>query len=519
MKNYKYIALFLLSLGVMSCEENTDFDPIEAPVMPQVQLNTNNLDFSKYIALGASFTAGYTDGALFTKAQENSFPNILASKFGTDFNQPLMKDNIGGFVFGGNATAEPRLYFNGAGPVRLEALPTTGLVDRAEGSSFNNYGVPGAKSFHLVAPGYGNPAGILAGSANPYYARMASSAEATVLGDVMAESPTFFTLSEVGGNDVLGYATSGGSGMDQSPSATNPTGNLDPATYGSNDITNPLVFDQVFRNMVMTMTTGGAKGVIATVPDITLLPYFTTVPYNPIPMDEATATGVNGAYAAYNAGIQQAFGALVALNAISEDMANAEVAKRTISFAAGQNPVVIIDESLTDLGALNSAFAGLPQLRQSTSQDLLVLPGSAFIGSLADPSNPSSVNGVGVPLADQWVVTASELASITTATSAYNATITDVASSNDNVALVDLNAILREASGGIVFDNYTITTSLVTGGLVSLDGIHLTGRGYALMANRMLGAIDDKFGSNFRTATNGLAKADDYPTNYNPALR
>ena len=236
-------------------------------------------------------------------------------------------------------------------------------------------------------------------------------------------------------------------------------------------------------------------------------------------LDEATATGVNGAYAAYNAGIQQAFGALVALNAISEDMANAEVAKRTISFAAGQNPVVIIDESLTDLGALNSAFAGLPQLRQSTSEDLLVLPGSAFIGSLADPSNPSSVNGVGVPLADQWVVTASELASISAATAAYNATITDVASSNDNVALVDLNAILREASGGIVFDNYTITTSLVTGGLVSLDGIHLTGRGYALMANRMLGAIDDKFGSNFRTATNGLAKAGDYPTNYSAMLR
>lgn len=519
MKNYKYIALFLLSLGVMSCEENSDFDPIEAPVMPVVQLNTNNLDFSKYISLGASFTAGYTDGALFTKAQENSFPNILASKFSTDFNQPLMKDNIGGFVFGGNVIQAPRLYFNGAGPVRLDALPTTGLVDRAEGSSFNNYGVPGAKSFHLVAPGYGNPAGILAGSANPYYARMASSAEATVLGDVMAQSPTFFTLSEVGGNDVLGYATSGGSGVDQSPSATNPTGNLDPATYGSNDITNPLVFDQVFRSMVMTMTGGGAKGVIATVPDITLLPYFTTVPYNPIPMDEATATAVNGAYAAYNAGIQQAFGALVALNVISEDMANAEVAKRTISFDVGQNPVVIIDESLTDLGALNPAFSALRQLRQTTEEDLLVLPGSAFIGTLADPSNPSSVNGVGVPLADQWVVTASELSNISTATAAYNTTITDVASSNDQVALVDLNAILREASGGIVFDNYTITTSLVTGGLVSLDGIHLTGRGYALMANRILGAIDDKFGSNFRTATNGLAKADDYPTNYNPALR
>jgi len=84
----------------------------------------------------------------------------------------------------------------------------------------------------------------------------------------------FFTLSEVGGNDVLGYATSGGSGEDQSPSDGNPTGNLDPSTYGANDITNPLVFDQVFRGMVSVMTSGGATGVIATVPDITLLPFF-----------------------------------------------------------------------------------------------------------------------------------------------------------------------------------------------------------------------------------------------------
>jgi len=64
-----------------------------------------------------------------------------------------------------------------------------------------------------------------------------------------------------------------------------------------------------------------------------------------------------------------------------------------------------------------------------------------------------------------------------------------------------------------------MTTSLVTGGLVSLDGIHLTGRGYALMANKILEAMDAKFGSNFTTATNGLAKADDYPTNFSPTLR
>jgi hypothetical protein len=522
MKNYKYIGLLLLSIGVVSCDVNNELDPILEDFVPVVAADANGLNFSKYIAVGASFTAGYSDGALFKASQESSFPNILASKFssvgGGDFNQPLMADNIGGLLFGGTKIQEPRLYFNGAGPTRLMAEPTTDVTLSVAGA-LNNYGVPGAKSFHFLAEGYGSLQGVPVGLANPYFARMASSPLATVLGDAMAQSPTFFTLSEIGGNDVLGYATSGGSGTDQSPSTGNPTGNLDPSTYGANDITNPLVFDQVFRGMVAVMTSGGAKGVVATVPDITLLPFFTTVPFNPVPLDAATASAVNAAYAQYNGGIQQAFGALVAGGAIPQALADAEIAKRTISFSAGQNAVVIIDEDLIDLGAINPAFSLLPQLRQSTSKDFLVLPGSSFIGTLADPSNPSSINGVAVPLADKWVLTSNELASIKVATDAYNAIIFDVAAANENVALIDLNAILEEAASGIKFDRYTLTTGLVTGGLVSLDGIHLTGRGYALMANRILGALDAKFGSNFTLATDGLAKADDYPTNYSPAFR
>jgi hypothetical protein len=515
MKNYKYIGLLLLSIGVVSCDVNNELDPILEEVSV-VAADANGLNFSKYIAVGASFTAGYSDGALFKASQESSFPNILASKFSTvgggDFKQPLMADNIGGLLFGGTEIAAPRLYFNGAGPTRLVADPTTDVTVSVAGA-LNNYGVPGAKSFHFLAPGYGNVQGVPAGLANPYFARMASSASATVLGDAMAQSPTFFTLSEVGGNDVLGYATSGGSGVDRSP---NTAENLNPANYGGNDITNPNVFASVFSGMVTALTANGAKGVIATVPDITLLPFFTTVPFNPIPMDASTATGVNSAYAVYNGGIQQAFAYLVAYTPMTQEMADAEIAKRTISFTEGANAVVIMDEDLTDLTGINP---GLISMRQSTAEDFLVLTGSSFIGTLADPSNPSSVNGVGVPLADKWVLTSNELASIKAATDAYNATIGEIAAANENVALIDLNAILREAASGIKFDRYTLTTNLVSGGLVSLDGIHLTGRGYALMANRILGAVDAKFGSNFTLATDGLAKADDYPTNYSPALR
>ena len=502
MNNYKYTLLLLLSLGLVSCDVNNELDEIEAEIVEEVLLNTNGLDFSKYVSVGASFTSGYSDGALFIAAQESSFPNILAGKFGTDFTQPLMNDNIGGMALGSSVVLEPRLYFNGAGPARLAATPTTQLTDVISGP-FNNMGVPGAKSFHLGVPGYG--------TLNPYFGRMASSPAATVLGDALAQSPTFFTLSEIGGNDVLGYATSGGSGVDQ-------TGNFDPSTYGGNDITDPNVFAQVFSGMTTALTANGAKGVVANVPYVTSLAYFTTVPHNPVPLDAATAAFVNGAYAAYNGGIQQAFGALVGYGLMTQEQADAEVAQRTISFAAGQNAVVIVDEDLTDLGAINPAFAAIPQYRQATADDLIVLTAASFIGTLADPNNPATVNGVGVPLANQWVLTAKEQAKVKTATDAYNTTIEAIVAANPNLALVDFKGVLQEASTGIQFDQYVMNTSLVFGGLISLDGVNLTARGYALMANKILAAMDAEFGSNFTMATGGLAKAKDYVTNFSPML-
>ena len=502
MKNYKYIGLLLLSIGVASCDVNNELDIIEAEAIPEVVLNTNGLDFSTYISVGASFTAGYTDGAMFKAAQENSFPNILAGKFGTEFIQPLMNDNIGGLVYGGTAVQPPRFYFNGAGPARLPATPTTELTTVLSGP-FHNFGAPGAKSFHLGVSGYG--------ALNPYFGRMASSPSASVLGDALATNPTFFTLSEIGGNDVLGYALSGGSGVDQ-------TGNFDPSSYGGSDITDPNVFASVFSGMVTALTANGAKGVVANVPYITDLANFTTVPYNPVPLDAATAGAVSGAYAPYNGGIQQALGYLASVGFISPADAAAEIAKRTISFSAGQNAVVIVDEDLTDLEALNPAFAGLKQYRHATADDLLLLASSTVIGTTVG-GNPQLINGVTVPLADNWVLTPQEQASIMTATDAYNTTIAAVASSNPNIALVDFKGVLTEASTGIQFDRYTMTTSLVTGGLVSLDGVHLTARGYALMANKILAATDAEFGSNFTSATNGLAKAGDYPTNYSAMLR
>ncbi|MGY8909029.1 MAG: G-D-S-L family lipolytic protein [Flavobacteriales bacterium] len=553
MKNYKYIGLFLLSLGIISCDVNNDLDPILEETGPVVQLNTNGLDFSSYVSIGASFTAGFTDNALFIQAQENSFPNILAGKFGTDFSQPLMNDNIGGLLLAGNVIQGPRLYFNGAGPTTLMATPTTEVTNSVSGN-LNNFGVPGAKSFHLVAEGYGNVQGVALGLANPYFARMASSPTATVLGDALAQNPTFFTLSEIGGNDVLGYALSGGSGEDRSPNT--PT-NLDPANYGSNDITNPNVFASVFSNMVTALTANGAKGVVANVPYITNLAHFITVPYNPLnPNDPETGATLKAQIPLLNS----------VYGAVNQIFIGAGEPERAIVFSETEtNSLVIYDEDATDLSAAITATLGasptfvpfvqslgLPaeaaplvagllgsqygKARSATAQDLFVLPSSSIIATVNNtaaaaiiaqsggllPANLAgqfSAEGVTLPLADKWVLTPQEQLAIKTATDAYNTTIAAVASANPNVALVDFKGLLEQSANGLAFDQYTLTTSLVTGGLISLDGVHLTGRGYALMANKILAAMDTEFGSNFTVATNGLAKADDHPTNYSPALR
>ena len=290
------------------------------------------------------------------------------------------------------------------------------------------------------------------------------------------------------------------------------TGNPDPSTYGPSDITDPTLFAGVFANIVQAMTANGAKGAVVTVPSIVNLPYFTTVPYNAVPLDQATADLLNAGYAAYNGGLQAAFAALTGTGLFTEE----ELNKRTINFTAGSNAVVIIDEDLTDLGAINPAFAGIPQYRQATADDFLVLTSSSFIGTTVG-GNPTLINGLSVPLADNWVLTPEEQSNIQTATDAYNAAITSIGNAN-GLAVVDLDGLPSEAAtSGTQFDDFTMTTTLVFGGMVSLDGIHLTTRGYALMAKKILEGIDATYGSNFGASGN-MPRANDYPTNYPPGI-
>ena len=134
-------------------------------------------------------------------------------------------------------------------------------------------------------------------------------------------------------------------------------------------------------------------------------------------------------------------------------------------------------------------------MRQANANDLIVLPAASVLGTQVG-DDPTAINGVSVPLANQFVLTATEQARVAAAGAAYNAAIQNIAAAND-IAFVDARSALAQvANGGVMSDGVMLTNEFVTGGAFSLDGVHPTPRGYAYTANLIIDAINSKYGAN-----------------------
>lgn len=451
----------------ISCE--TDFDTD----VNDVVVSSGEANFSTYVALGNSLTSGYRDGALYIDGQNESYPSMIAAQMklagGGDFVQPMMPNNTGGFTslfaasggkdFYGKITL--KLVSGSLSPV--PSAPGADLdVIGGTGKYFNNMGVPGAKVAHLLYPGYGNPANLLSGTANPYFVRFAASqSTSSVVSDALAQNPTFVSLW-IGNNDVLGYASTGGDG-------TNPITPVDGAVG--------VGFTNTYTALIGSIFPSGTtrKGVVANIPSVTNVPFFTRVPAKPISnLTDTQVSQLNAAYATYNAGLAQA----KTLGAITD----AEYQKRLIKFVSGAtaNGAVITDKDLTTV-------TGLPKYRQTTASDFILLTASSVL---------TSGGGTSSPLADNLVLTEMEAANVITATTAYNTTIKALAEAK-GLAFVDMNAKMVElnSKSGISWNGVKYSATFVTGGTFSLDGVHLTGRGYAVVANEFIKAINLKYNS------------------------
>ena len=511
MKFNNLIYITFCAVGFIACEPEFD-----NPIDESNDFTNGEADFSNYVALGNSITAGFASNALYITGQENSFPNILATNQfaavgGGDFVQPLAANNAGGLLLQGNPIQGRRLVLavDGDGnraPLEFTGLPIETEVSAALSGPFNNMGVPGAKSYHLLAPGYGNIGGVVPGLSNPYFVRFASSPMTSIVADALAQNPTFFSLW-IGNNDILGYATSGGTGVNQ-------TGNLDPSTYGPDDITDPIVFSSAYNGIVNQLTGAGAKGVLITLPDVTSIPFFTTVPNNALVLDAGQAANLTGFFQAF-VGI-----ATVALasppNNIPPQQAQAIAAQYALTFSEGPNRFLIKEESPTN------PFG----FRQMTEEELLVLTidqarlaqgyGSVVItpevlqvlgllqmGGTPTPEQAALVLNAVSPIEDGDVLDNFEIEEVSIATEAYNATIRAAASTN-SLALYDANAALKEvADTGISFNGGTVTAEFGSGGAFSLDGVHPTPRVHAIVANGISQAIEATYNANLPSVDPG----------------
>jgi hypothetical protein len=422
-----YFALAITFLS--SCNQEPD---VPAP-------KSGEADFSVFVSLGDSYTAGYTDDALSREGQESAFTTLMAANMSglgnNGYSVPFLPE---GTSVGSSLEGKMELQVTQAGlaPVTTDGNPellTDGSTWINREAPYHNLGIPGARSYHLVAPAYGDPTQG-GGNFNPFYARFATApGVSTALSDALALQPTFFSLW-IGGNDVLGYALAGGEG--------------ETAGMGGNDITPAGVFGQSMDFILSNLMELGTKGVIATVPDIDRLPFFNTVLPKMLELTAEQATDLNAAYK--QQGLDE------------------------ITFTEGANYFVVEDGDHPG------------GVRQISGDEKLLLTARENITAAGWGSQ--------FPIPGKYVLDTDELTAIGTATEAFNDIIRDRAEHFD-LALVVTNDLLNTTANGLVIDGATYSNAYITGGVFSLDGIHVTARGSAILANEFIDAVNGKYGS------------------------
>ncbi len=526
----KFYKLFLLLLvaGIVtySCdgiEDSLIDDQLEENPLPSpAEYTSGSADFSNYVAVGNSLTAGFMDGALYTGGQNNSIPAILSAQFtlagGAEANQPNV-NSANGFnsalsdVGNGVILGRTELDVSIPGPT-----PTQGEFPipafNGNKAELNNFGVPGIRVADLFNADIQNNAAL-----GLYYSRFASNpGSSTIIADATAANPSFFSLW-IGNNDVLQYALSGG--------------------ISEALITSQGDFQTDFGNALGAMVQTGSQGVVMNIPPVVILPFFQAVQWDVIAVDQTLADQLN-------AGLQSVNGAIQACSNFGVEQS--DIDRRLVSYSAGNNPILVIDEELDDLencfnmlqtlGQIDAqqraALVPYEQSRPLVSSELVLLTAGAVLNTpfQDDPTKPIGVviplgfNADGSLSGDKFYLTGEEQVNIVTARATFNAVIDGVIAATNNsvgsevVTLVDLHPTLADLFGldvatatqlalsedardpaaadgefGLTVDGFTLLPDFSPDGIFSTDAVHPNPRGNALVVNEIIKTIEASFGA------------------------
>lgn len=428
-----HVLALVCAVVVVGCKKDE-----KAPTTPETPWSAGSADFTRYVAIGNSLTAGFQSNALSSRDQMYSFPNLIAQAIRTtDFQQPLMREP---------GVGARKKLISLTGPVIIDEVgvnpadPASNL-NVALPRPYNNLGIPGAVVFDMVD----RPTSFQLKSfqrANPFFALIQRD---TALGRSIVEQakrlqPTFMTCW-IGNNDVLGYATSGGSG------APTPTAQ----------------FDALYSQTMDSLRAITPNVIVANIPDVTAIPFFTTVG------PSVRAALPAGIYLRYQKGT------------------NTGVSFDSTRFTESTPPLLLLT------GSTYASFLGRAggQGGGKYYRDFNISPLPPGI----DTTKPFGFHPQN-PWPGRFTLDADEQAVCAAAIAAFNNIIRTRAEAK-GFAVVDINGIFNtiRRDGLYVPGIGTFSPAFISGGLFSYDGVHPSSRGAAIVANEFLKVINAKYGA------------------------
>ncbi|WP_347157509.1 SGNH/GDSL hydrolase family protein [Pontibacter chitinilyticus] len=143
------------------------------------------------------------------------------------------------------------------------------------------------------------------------------------------------------------------------------------------------------------------------------------------------------------------------------------------------------------------------QVREATTADFVLLTSTVGtpepVGPMTIPHGFSPYN----PLTNGEVLDETEVAAVKAATATFNGMLSAAAQAK-GLAYVDMNAFfnsiqMKEGKPTLVLNAVNYSPAFISGNLFSLDGVHLTPRGYAIVANEIIRNINSKYGAHVPT--------------------
>ena len=108
---------------------------------------------------------------------------------------------------------------------------------------------------------------------------------------------------------------------------------------------------------------------------------------------------------------------------------------------------------------------------------------------------PTAAGGRGTPLPDEVILDPAEVSFLRDRVNANNQAIAEIAAAAA-IPVVDVNAFYRSVlSGGYTVGGVVLSNNFLTGGVIGYDGVHPTELGYAILANEWIRVINASGGT------------------------